>query len=101
MSITKKPLKVRPECRVTFSYRPNDGGKHHVEVRGDFNGWGDETLPLKRQRDGSYRTTVSLPQGGEYAFRYLIDEERWDNDEAADDYVPNPYGTGDNGVLRT
>jgi len=101
MTITKKPLKVRPECRVTFCYRPADGDRHHVELRGDFNGWGHDALPLKRQRDGSYRVTLNLPQGGEYAFRYLIDEEHWDNDEAADAYMPNPFGTGDNGLLRT
>jgi len=58
-------------------------------------------LPLKRQRDGNYRITLNLPQGGEYAFRYLIDEAHWDNDEAADAYVPNLYGTGENGMLRT
>ncbi len=101
MAITKKPLKVRPECRVTFSYQPEDGKPHRVELRGDFNGWGEDHLPLKRQRDGSYRVTLNLPKDGEYAFRYLIDEECWDNDEAADGYAPNPFGTGDNGVLRT
>lgn len=101
MAITKKSLKVRPECRVTFNYRPGDQERHCVELRGDFNGWGEKPLPLKRQRDGSYRVTLNLPQGGEYAFRYLIDEAHWDNDEAADAYVPNPYGTGDNGMLRT
>ena len=101
MAITKKSLKVRPECRVTFTYQPGDGGKHDVELRGDFNDWGKQSLPLKRQRDGSYRLTVNLPRDGEYAFRYLVDDEHWDNDEAADAYVPNPYGTGDNGLLRT
>ncbi|HER34344.1 MAG: isoamylase early set domain-containing protein [Halothiobacillaceae bacterium] len=101
MSIEKKPLKVRPECRVTFSYRPGDGDRHRVELRGDFNDWGADSVPLKRQRDGSYRVTLSLPQGGEYAFRYLVDETHWDNDEAADGYKPNPYGSGENGILRT
>ena len=101
MAITKKALKVRPECRVTFSYQARDDARHRVELRGDFNNWGEDALPLKRQRDGSYRVTVNLPQDGEYAFRYLIDDEHWDNDEAADAYVPNPFGTGDNSLLRT
>jgi len=30
----------------------------------------------------------------------LIDDERWENDWAADDYVPNGFG-GDNSVVRT
>lgn len=100
MAISKKHLKVRPECQVTFSYLPRDGERHRVELRGDFNDWRDD-LPLKRQRDGSYRVTLNLPRDGEYAFRYLVDGEHWDNDESADRYMPNPFGTGDNGVLHT
>ncbi len=28
-------------------------------------------------------------------FRYLLDGERWENDWAADGYVPNPFGSED------
>jgi len=31
-------------------------------------------------------------------FRYLVDGERWENDWAADAYVPNPFGGEDSVV---
>jgi 1,4-alpha-glucan branching enzyme len=101
MAITKRHLKVRPECRVTFSYRPGDSATRQVDLCGDFTDWDDRPLPMKRQRDGSYRLSVNLPREGEFAFRYRLDGTHWDNDEAADAYTPNPFGTGDNGILRT
>ena len=38
---------------------------------------------------------VSLPTEQSYRFRYLLDGERWDNDWAADAYVPNEFGSDD------
>jgi len=38
--------------------------------------------------------------GREYAFRYRVDGERWENDPGADKYVPNPFGS-DNSVVVT
>ena len=31
----------------------------------------------------------------EYKFKYFIDGERWENDDAADEYVTNEHGTED------
>ena len=42
--------------------------------------------------------TVDLDAGRAYRFRYLIDGQRWDNDWAADAYVPNDFG-GDDSVV--
>src|SRR5512141_3128745 len=86
------------KARVTFvlSSQPN---ADHVHVAGDFNDWQAST-PMKRQKDGSFRATVELEPGREYQFRYLVDGNNWVNDEAADGYVPNPFGA-DNSVVRT
>ncbi|HEX9108021.1 MAG TPA: isoamylase early set domain-containing protein, partial [Longimicrobiales bacterium] len=83
---------------MTFvlSSQPN---ADHVHVAGDFNDWQAST-PMKRQKDGSFRATVELEPGREYQFRYLVDGNNWVNDEAADGYVPNPFGA-DNSVVRT
>jgi hypothetical protein len=53
---------------------------------------------LKRRKDGSFSLTVSLPTGRHYRFRYFVDGKRWENDFAADDYSPNPFGSDDSVV---
>ncbi len=84
--------------KVTFvlGSQPN---AHHVHVAGTFNDWQAST-PMKRQKDGTWRATVELEPGRNYEFRYLVDGNVWVNDEAADAYVPNPFGA-DNCLLRT
>ncbi len=54
---------------------------------------------MRRQQDGSWSATLELDPGREYEFRYLVDGKSWVNDDAADAYVPNPFG-GDNSVVR-
>jgi hypothetical protein len=36
-----------------------------------------------------------LKPENEYRFRYLIDGEVWENDDSADTYVANDFGTED------
>ncbi len=86
------------KAKVTFVLAPQ-ANADHVHVAGDFNDWQAGT-PMKRQKDGSWRATVELDPGREYQFRYLVDGNVWVNDEAADAYVPNPFGA-DNCVVRT
>jgi hypothetical protein len=72
-----------------------------VSVCGEFNGWSTETHPLTRQEDGSFRAELPLPAGQRWRFRYLLDGQRWENDWAADAYVPNGLGQDDSVVDLT
>lgn len=101
MSLTKKPLKSRPVCKVTFSL-PSDvaNGAQSVILAGEFNGWSVDTHPLKRKKDGTYAITLDLEPDQQYQFRYLIDGERWENDTEADAYIANDQGS-ENSILRT
>jgi len=72
-----------------------------VSVCGDFNGWVAHTHPLDRLRDGRFATEIPLPPGDRWRFRYLLDGDRWENDWAADDYVPNGFGDDDSVVDLT
>lgn len=92
--ITKEYTPTRRSCRVTFALPPGTEARTAALV-GDFNDWDNTGNPMKRQRDGSFRATVSLKPGRRYAFRYLLDGEHWENDPAADDYAPNPFGSAD------
>jgi len=53
---------------------------------------------MKRRKDGSFYLTISLTPGRSYRFRYLLDDTRWENDWAADQYVPNDFGSEDSVV---
>ncbi|MBN1241105.1 MAG: isoamylase early set domain-containing protein [Spirochaetales bacterium] len=87
-------------CKVTFSISADEsGGAARAAVLGDWNGWDPEALPMKRRADGGFEATAPLATGREYAFRYLLDGERWENDWNADRYDLNPYATADNSIV--
>ena len=93
MSLKKKFLKSKPICKVTFSL-PKEAAKESdsVLLLGDFNNWDKaQGIPMKL-RKGKFTATVDLPSDKEYQFRYLVGEENWENDWAADRYVASPYG---------
>ncbi len=85
--------KTKKSCRVTFRLPAEIKGED-IALCGEFNNWNETTHMLKRRKDGSFSTTVSL-KPGEYRFRYLIDGKNWENDWVADAYVPNAFGAED------
>ncbi len=85
--------------KVTFSL-PESIQAENVYLVGDFNEWDEQATPLKRGKDGTFSTTVSLEKGNEYQFRYLVNGSEWHNDWEADSYVQNSFG-GDNSVVAT
>ncbi len=89
--------KTGRSCRVTFEL-PAQFNAQAAALCGEFNEWDPVQHPLKRRRDGSFSLTVSLKPGREYRYRYLLDGEQWENDPAADNYVPNVFGTEDSVV---
>ena len=90
----KNYTKTGRSCRVTFD-APAQISAQSMALCGEFNAWDPEKNPMKKRKDGSYHTTISLKPGHSYRFRYLVDGERWENDWAADAYVPNDFGTED------
>ena len=93
--LTKKSA-ADGRVRVGFSLPPEVDAEK-VVVCGEFNGWG-ASLPMKRLKSGEWRASMALDTGRCYRFRYLLDGFRWENDWAADDYVPNPFGSDDSVV---
>jgi len=82
---------------VTFAL-PADVGGSEVHLCGEFNDWSQTSLPLLRGDDGGYSVVVLLEAGCRYRYRYLIDGSRWENDWAADEYLPNEFGGEDSVV---
>lgn len=99
MAIKKTITKDKKKYKVTFSLpqaaAPN---ANSVRVVGDFNDWDwDAGLELKKNKT-EFKGQMELSAGQRQEFRYLIDNERWENDWQADDYARTPYGC-DNSVV--
>ena len=100
MSIRKQYLKSKPVCKVTFRL-PGEAAAsaESANIVGEFNDWNIYATPMKRLKNGSFVVTLDLESNREYQFRYLLDDEIWENDGEADKYVSHPYGDGENSVV--
>ena len=98
--LKKQYLKKSPSCKVTFRL-PKEAAPtaEMVTVVGDFNNWDLQGTQMQKLKSGDFKTTLELPCNNEFRFRYLIDENRWENDWAADKYLPNGYGDDDSVVV--
>ena len=101
MSISKKYLKSKPICKVTFRVPAEVGLKHNkAVVLGSFNNWDKTSNRMKKLvKDGSFSIVVDLECGKEYEFKYLLDDDVWFNDESADDQVTTHFGDSSNSVV--
>lgn len=104
--ITKQIFKMKKQffanknaCLVTFEL-PKEAtkGVKAVTVYGEFNEW--KPLKLKKKKDGCFSLDIELETGKEYQFRYLLDNDRWENDWNADSYILSPYVGIENSVVN-
>lgn len=86
----KTERKEEPEKKkVEFTvYAP---GANYVFLAGEFNHWDTQSLPMKRGKDGAWKTEVKLPPG-RYEYKLLADNA-WVEDLPGVEAVPNPFGT--------
>ncbi|MDD5720247.1 MAG: isoamylase early set domain-containing protein [Candidatus Krumholzibacteria bacterium] len=100
MSVSKKYLKSKPVSRVTFLL-PNEiaAGAAKASLVGDFNGWDPKATRMRKLKTGEFKVTVDLEVGREYQYRFLLDDRKWTNDNAADRYVPAGLPDAENGVI--
>ncbi|NDW20203.1 isoamylase early set domain-containing protein [Alteromonas hispanica] len=101
MSLKKQYLKSKPVCKVTFRLNAEAAGEaKNAELYGDFTGWDDKPLSMKKLKSGDFTLTVDLEKDAEYQFRYLIDGQTWENDWEADAYKRSPVSFEENSVVR-
>lgn len=96
--ISKTPAKKGGTTKVTFEL-PAEYAGEQVCLCGEFNSWAADATPMAKRKDGRFSTTLTLPQGQSYRYRYLVDGERWVDDPAADEYVDNGFGSKDSVVV--
>lgn len=62
-----------------------------VSLAGDFNQWEQMGIPLKKGRNGQWKTKVSLPSGS-YEYKFIIDGQ-WRIDPNNDQTALNTCGS--------
>lgn len=98
--IEKNYLKSKPVCKVKFVLpKQRVEGVKTVHLVGTFNDWDIEAQKLRKQKNGEYAATLSLPVGEKHEFRYLLNGETWTNDDSADLYVPSNVSVEENSVV--
>ena len=94
--LKKRFFKTVDECEVTFRVEPQEADSVALVI--ESNGW--TPIPMDQLKSGPFKTTLRLPVDREVQFRYLVDGDTWQNDDAADAYVSNQYGEA-NSVVET
>jgi len=82
------PNQKTAKQKVTFHY--HQPSARTVLVAGDFTGWNQAPLSLKKDKSGVWKKTVSLPPG-RYEYRLLVDGE-WRDDPQCPERQPNQFG---------
>lgn len=62
-----------------------------VLVAGEFNGWDSRSLPMKRDKSGTWKVKVKLPPG-RYEYKFFKDN-CWVEGALSGEKAPNPFGT--------
>lgn len=96
MALTKKFLKTKPVCKVTFAVPAAEANS--VAVAGDFNNW-NTTAELKKLKNGTFKGTFDIPTEQSYEFRYVVDGQ-WTNETEADGFQWNEFAGTENSVLE-
>ena len=68
-----------------------------VFLAGSFNDWEPAAQPLKPDKNGNWKTRISL-ESGTHEYRFVVDGE-WKDDPMNEEAWPNAFGTN-NSVVR-
>jgi hypothetical protein len=93
--VQKTYFKTKDYCKVKFIFNPENA--ETVEILGLNSDW-ENSIIMKKKKDGSFSCEVSLPKDSRHEFKYLVNETEWISDTEADELQPNAYG-GNNSVV--
>ncbi|HEY0455764.1 MAG TPA: isoamylase early set domain-containing protein [Verrucomicrobiae bacterium] len=74
--------------KETFSFESSNA--ESIMLVGDFTDWERNAVPLKRQKNGTWKATVTL-EPGTYEYRFIVDGE-WQDDPNCPTRRANSFG---------
>jgi hypothetical protein len=101
----QKPAE-RPSAAPTPAPRPGEKSiefklrNPHAKsafVAGSFNSWDLKRTPMRKEGDGEWKATVSLPPG-RYEYRFIVDGQ-WISDPMAKESVHNTFGSTNSVIM--
>ncbi len=75
--------------KVQFEFSAPEA--REVFIAGEFNHWDSKANPLKKDKNGIWKTVIPLAEG-RYEYRFLRDGN-WENDRLCSGCVPNHLGS--------
>jgi 1,4-alpha-glucan branching enzyme len=101
MPLTKKFLKSKPVCKVTFKV-PAEAAAEADELYlvGDFNEWDKTAAPMKKLKKGDFSLTLDLETGKAYQYRYYAGNETWVDDPEPDRTEFSAFAGCENAVVE-
>jgi 1,4-alpha-glucan branching enzyme len=80
------------QVKVTFVI-PNIDNQPKISVVGDFNGWDPAANVFVKRQNNTRSVSATVDAGQRYRFRYYVADGGWLNDDSADAYEPNEFGS--------
>ncbi|NJB81794.1 isoamylase early set domain-containing protein [Wenyingzhuangia aestuarii] len=97
MAVSKKFLKSKPVCKVTFAYTAPE--VKELSLVGDFNEWDATATPLKKLKNGTFKVVVDLDIDKSYEYKFIADGE-YVNDSEPEALVFNEFANAENSLLE-
>jgi 1,4-alpha-glucan branching enzyme len=95
--LNKRFFKTKEEAEITFECGHKDANK--IELVAEFNDWRPIEMQFIKSRQ-IFKSKCRLPTNKEFQFRYLINGAVWENDNQADGYTKNGFGS-ENSLVST
>ena len=93
--VQKTYFKTKDYCKVKFTFAVENA--ETVEILGLNNDW-ENAVVMKKKKDGTFSSEVSLPKNSQHEFKYRVNATEWVNEPEADGENANSFG-GTNSLI--
>lgn len=84
-----KEVPKKMDRKIVFTFHAPEAGE--VYLTGEFNYWNTNSLPMRKDKGGVWKTEIKLPPG-RYEYKFFADRD-WVEDIPGAEPISNPFGT--------